>query len=200
MDPLLFLISGIVLYTLFSNIAIRSSNGVSANEALFFYRPVKPVDTVIARTLVESGLYSIIFVSLISFTFVLREEIILQDLPLLVITLLGLIIFSFGLGIFLMVATFVYPVIIQIIPFILRPLWFISGVVVSINSLPQYIRPYVSWNPILQAIELTRYSFTKNYILDTSVISLVYLWQCALGALFLGLFVYFYNEKKMLTK
>ena len=35
MDPLLFLISGIVLYTLFSNIAIRSSNGVSANEALF---------------------------------------------------------------------------------------------------------------------------------------------------------------------
>ena len=99
-----------------------------------------------------------------------------------------------------MVATFVYPVVIQILPFIIRPLWFISGVVVSINSLPQYIRPYVSWNPILQAIEITRYSFTKNYILDTSVISLVYLWQCALGTLFLGLFVYFYNEKKMLTK
>ena len=147
MDPLLFLISGIVLYTLFSNIAIRSSNGVSANEALFFYRPVKPVDTVIARTLVESGLYSIIFVSLISFTFVLREEIILQDLPLLVISFLGLIVFSFGLGLFLMVATFVYPVIIQIIPFIIRPLWFISGVVISINSLLNILDPLSHGTP-----------------------------------------------------
>ena len=168
--------------------------------SFFIHKVIRPLDILISKTLVSLALQTIVLILILQSIFFIKGEIIMQDLPLLVITLLGLIIFSFGLGIFLMVATFVYPVIIQIIPFILRPLWFISGVVVSINSLPQYIRPYVSWNPILQAIELTRYSFTKNYILDTSVISLVYLWQCALGALFLGLFVYFYNEKKMLTK
>ena len=38
---------------------------MSANEALFFYKPVKPIDTVIARTIVESGLYGIVFIVII---------------------------------------------------------------------------------------------------------------------------------------
>ena len=40
-DIVLFLGSGIVLYTLFNEVAIRSLNAMKANEALFFYRPVK---------------------------------------------------------------------------------------------------------------------------------------------------------------
>ena len=60
LNTILFLGTGIVLFTLFSDIAIRSSNAIEANKALFFYRPVKPIDTVIARSVVESGLYSIV--------------------------------------------------------------------------------------------------------------------------------------------
>ena len=43
---LLFLISGIVIYTLFNAIAIRSMNSMDANSSLFFYRQVQPIDTV----------------------------------------------------------------------------------------------------------------------------------------------------------
>ena len=200
LDILLFLGAGIVLFTLFSDISIRSANGISANEALFFYRPVKPIDTVIARTIVESGLYAIVFIVIILGTYLSRQEVYLYDISLLIFTYLGLVIFSFGLGLFLLVATFIYPSLNQFIPLAMRPLWFISGVFVSLSALPQWVRPFVSWNPVLQAIEITRYSFSIDYNIDKNFISISYLWSCAIISLFFGLFVYSFNEKKLLTK
>ncbi len=200
LDMILFLASGSVLFTLFSNIAIRSSNGMTANEALFFYKPVKPIDTVIARTIVESGLYGIVFIVIILSTYIIRKEIILNNVALLFTTYLALVIFSFGVGLFLMVASHIYPSTKQLIPLTTRPLFFISGVFISLSALPQSLRPYLSWNPILQAIEITRYSFSMDYNIDKNLISINYLWQGSLISLFLGLFAYTFNEKKLLTK
>ena len=98
-----------------------------------------------------------------------------------------------------MVATFIYPSLQQFIPLIMRPLWFISGVFLSLRNLPQYLKPYLSWNPVFQAIELTRHSFSLDFILDESV-SLVYLWQCAFLSLFVGFLFYTINEKRLLTR
>ena len=200
LDVELFLVSGIVLFTLFNEIAIRSLNALQANEALFFYKPVKPIDTVIARTIVESGLYAIVFIVIILSTFLIRQEIYLIDISLLFSTYLALIIFSFGIGLFLLVATFIYPSILQIIPLAMRPLWFISGVFISLSSLPQWLRPYVSWNPVFQAIEITRYSFSYNYFINKNIVSTNYLWSCAAVSFVLGLCVYTFNEKKLLTR
>ena len=200
LNTILFLGTGIVLFTLFSDIAIRSSNAIEANKALFFYRPVKPIDTVIARSVVESGLYSIVFIVIILGTFLIQQDVFLNDISLLFITYLALVIFSFGVGLFLMVATFVYPTLKQLIPLAMRPLWFISGVFASLSALPQWLRPYVSWNPVLQAIEIARHSFSPDYNIDRAAISISYLWQCAIFSLFFGLFVYSFNEKKLLTR
>jgi len=200
LDNIIFLGIGIIFFTLFSDIAIRCSNGMKANEALFFYKPVKPIDTVIARTFVEAGLYGIVFLTITLGVYLLRQKIFLSDIFILVQSYLALIIFSFGVGLFLLVATFIYPFLVQIIPLFMRPLWFISGVFVSLQTLPQWFRPYVSWNPILQAIELARYSFTKDYLLDESLISINYLWSSAFISLFFGLWVYSFNENKLLTR
>lgn len=50
----IFLVNGIIPYFIFSDIAIRSLKSIEANKGLFNYRPVKPVDTVVARTLLET--------------------------------------------------------------------------------------------------------------------------------------------------
>ena len=125
---------------------------------------------------------------------------IINNIALLFSTYLALVIFSFGVGLFLLVATFIYPSIIQLIPLAMRPLWFLSGVFISLNAIPQWLRPYLSWNPILQAIEITRYSFNNNYLIDKNQVSFHYLLACSLLSLTLGLFVYTYNEKKLLTR
>ena len=147
-----------------------------------------------------SLLYAIVFIVIILGTYLVRQEIYLHNISLLIFTYLGLVIFSFGIGLFLLVATFTYPSINQFIPLAMRPLWFISGVFVSLSALPQWVRPYVSWNPVLQAIEITRYSFTIDYNIDNNLVSISYLWSCALLSLFFGLCVYSFNEKKLLTK
>ena len=82
----------------------------------------------------------------------------------------------------------------------MRPLWFISGIFISLNNLPQWSRPFLSWNPVFQAIEITRHSFSIDYIIDKNLVSYNYLWSCAIISLTLGLFVYTFNEKKLLTK
>ena len=102
-DIALFLTSGIVLYTLFNDIAIRSLNAISANEALFYYKPVKPIDTVIARSIVEFCLYLIVYLTLTCFIFIYRETVILDDIFLLLSTYISLTITGFGFGLIIMV-------------------------------------------------------------------------------------------------
>ena len=127
------MISGIILFTLFSDVAIRSINGMQANEALFFYKPVKPIDTVIARTIVETGLYSIVFIVITSGIFLFLEKFTLDNLPLLFITIISLSLTASGIGLLIMVAGFRYSWLYQFVPLLMRPLWFISGVFFNIK-------------------------------------------------------------------
>ncbi len=200
MDITLFLLCGIIIFTLFSDIAIRSLNAIKANSALFVYRLVKPIDTVIARSLVETGLYAIVFIVIAGLIFLFKEKFIISNFPLLVISYLSLALTATGFGLFFMVSGFRYPWLFQIVPLLLRPLWFVSGVFFSIKQLPQWLRPWLSWNPILQAIELSRNSFDTNYQLDPSLISLPYLISCAILSITIGLWIYLNNEKILQTK
>ena len=196
---LLFLITGIVIYTLFNAIAIRSMNSMDANESLFFYRQVQPIDTVYSRTIVEVVIYSVVFIILVIIAYLIRETFIMSDFALLIVSFISISIFSMGIGIFLMIATFRYEWVKSVVQFLLRPLWFMSGVFFSLNDLPQNIRPYLSWNPILQSIELARHSFSESYLLNESV-SLTYLIQVSLVVLTISLWLYDKNHRILRTK
>ena len=54
MDTFLFITVGIVVWQMFSSIAIRSLNGIKSNRELFNYRYVKPVDVIITRSLLQN--------------------------------------------------------------------------------------------------------------------------------------------------
>ena len=199
LDTALFLAVGIINYNNFSEIAIRSLNAMRANEALFFYKPVKPVDTVVARSLVETGLFGIAFLVILFGIYIIREQFTLQNFPLLVISYCLLSLTSFGLGLVIMVAGFSYPSLHQIFPLAIRPLWFVSGVFYSVSNIPERLKPFISWNPIIQCIELGRYALSTNYILDDSI-SLPYLFACSGFTCAFGFWIYFNNEKLLLTR
>ena len=199
-DIVLFLACGVILYTMYINISIRSLNSMRANEELFFYRPVKPVDTVIARALVESGLYGSIFLIIACFTCLLREQWLIQDFGMLVVTFIALVFNAFGFGLFLMTAGHRYRALNQLVPMIMRPMWFISGIFFSLSSVPQQFVPWLSWNPITQAIELSRSAFSSDYPINPMVVSLPYLLASAAFSCAFGLWVYTNNEKILLTR
>ena len=82
----------------------------------------------------------------------------------------------------------------------MRPMWFISGIFFSLNAVPQKFLPWLSWNPILQAIELSRSAFSLDYPINPVVVSLPYLLASSAFSCAFGLWVYSNNERILLTR
>ena len=63
-------------------------------------------------------------------------------------------------------------------------------------ELPEYTRPFVTWNPVLHAVELFRYSLNNEYPIPD--ISLSYLTWCSLVLLGFSFILYRTNEASLL--
>ena len=129
---------------------------------------------------------------------IIKETWFVVDLPIILFSFLCISILSFGLGLILMIAGFRYPILQTTIPLVIRPLYFISGVFFSLQNLPQWLKPLLSWNPILQAIELSRRGFSDKYFLDP-LISTNYLFTCVLVTLTVSLYIYQKNERLLIS-
>lgn len=194
LDLVMFFSTGILIYTVFRSISIRSVNSFQANQALFTYKRVKPIDTIISRTIVEMLSLGIVFGVIIIGYSLIKDQWFLVNLPIILYSFLCISLISFGLGLILMIASFRFPIMQTTFPVIIRPLYFISGIFFSLQNLPQWLKPFLSWNPILQAIELSRKGFSEKYFLDP-LISASYLFMCVLVTLTLSLFIYQKNER-----
>jgi ABC-type polysaccharide/polyol phosphate export permease len=106
---------------------------------------------------------------------------------------------SFGLGLIAMVVGFLNPSAHQFLPILVRPLWIISAAFYSTAAFPQWLRPLVCWNPIVQAIELNRRAFSIDYPLPEEI-SLPYLLLFSALACIVGLWAYYENERALLTR
>lgn len=192
-----FLLNGLIPYFLFSSIATRSISAIDANQGLFNYRPVKPVDTIIARALLETVIYSGVYIILMCVIGLLGESFSVVNIINLVLVWALLVIFSLGIGLVFMVLGKTFPETEKFMPIILKPLYFISCVMFPLHSIPKDYWPYLLWNPIIHVVELSRESVVPGYISDG--VSLSYLALCALSALFIGLALYRLREEAMLT-
>jgi capsular polysaccharide transport system permease protein len=70
-----FLLNGIIPYFIFTNITNRSIGAIEANLGLFNYRPVKPIDTIIARASLETLIYAAVYLILMAIVWVLGRSI-----------------------------------------------------------------------------------------------------------------------------
>ena len=199
LDLVIFLVIGNLTYQLFSQIARRSVNAVQANEALFYYRNVKPVDTIISRSIVEINSYGIVYLATILGYYFIFNKWRLDNLPLVFVSFLCAALVATGLGLVFMIAGHRYILVKQIVSIVFRPLYFVSGAFFPLATLPQWLKPFLSWNPLLQAIEIGRKGFSDDYLLDP-LISLSYLLQITFIILTIGLFVYIKNERILLTR
>jgi len=181
-----FLITGLLPFLLFRHIALHVMEGVDANRALFSFKQVKPIDTFIARTVLESFLTAIILALLLIGMGLLGFQVAIRD-PFLYVSLYGvMILMGLGLGMLFCVITHYIQEAKIFIRIAFLPLYFISGVIFPISRLPPDYRNVLIWNPILQGIELMRTAFFDNYHL-TRGISYQYVVMFTLMVLFFGL-------------
>lgn len=185
-DTTLWLTTGMVAFFMFRRTANQCTNAIAANRALFTYRQVKPVDTVLVRAATEGFLMLLVLILALCVLALLGHDILPADPLTLLGALLGLWLVGLGFGLVFSVGTELVPELGKLVNIIMMPAYFMSGVMVQIGVIPEPYRGYLALNPLVHGLESARLAFAPYYHTITGL-SLAYLYAWALALVFLGL-------------
>lgn len=185
-DTAVWLMAGMLAFFMFRRTAMQVTGAISANLALFTYRQVKPIDTVLVRGGLE-GFLTLLVAFILFATASLFGHLVAPADPLEVFeAFLGLWLLGMGFGLVASVMTELVPELEILINFIMRPLFLVSGVMLPLLSVPQPYRDWLMFNPVAHGLEAARLGFSPYYHAVPGV-SISYLYGCSLISIFLGL-------------
>ena len=191
-----FIITGFLIAFLFRNVVTKSLSGLKLRAPLYYPR-IKPLDILLALSINDIRALATLSLALLGivwcFTWSFRF-----DSPGLAICVYMLVVFlAIGFGLCVVFLAGLNKWVVKIIKRLLqRTIIFTSGIFFATFELPAYTRPFVTWNPVLHAVELFRYSINNEYPIPD--ISLSYLTWCSLALLGFSLILYRTNESLLL--
>lgn len=185
-DTAMWLMIGMLAFFTFQRTAVQTMNAVSANKALFAYRQVKPVDTVLVRAALEALLMVIVSVVLLTGLALLGHHIVPADPLEVLVSFFGLWLLGLALGLIGSVASDLAPELGRLIHLAMMPMFIISGAMFPVASVPQPYRDWLMLNPVAHGLEAVRLGFVPHYH-AVPELSEPYLHGVALAGLFLGL-------------
>jgi len=191
----LFLVTGLVPFFLFKNIVTNLMHSIQANKALFSYRPVRPIAVYVARTLLDTIIYSSIFIFIIIALSWFGAVDISIPHPLELLFILAMIILlGLSLGILLSILIHKFPSLKIVVNVFMTLLYFISGVMFPLWVIPSQYLPYLLYNPVLHLIELFRESFFAYYPLTNGISFEIPIFSILIVG-YIGLWFYVKREK-----
>jgi capsular polysaccharide transport system permease protein len=193
------MVSGVTIFYLFLAVGVKALDGIKKSQDIFFYRRIRPLDTLFATALVESRIYATTLVLLIFFVSAWTWKLQFDDPGLAVVAFVLTVILALGVGVSALVIGRRIPLVKLLVRFgIRRLLLWTSGIFYSIYTIPAPARYFLTWNPVLHAVELFRHAINQAYPIPD--ISLHYLATCALGSCGFGLLFYSTNENLLLAE
>jgi capsular polysaccharide transport system permease protein len=148
---------------------MRLIGSVDANKALFAYRQVKPIDTVLVRSYVETILKTFVFILFILVSELIDISLVPDNLLLVFLVWLGIWLLGLGAGLILSTLSTLFPEVGKIVRIMSFPLLLISGVMFPIHYIPHAFQEILLLNPIVHGIELLRWSFISSYRLVNGI-------------------------------
>jgi len=185
-DTVLWLLGGILIFLLFRRVSVQAGRAVSSNAALFTYRQVKPVDTVLIRSVVELMILILVAAILLFGAFLAGHDVFPADPLTVLLSIAGIWLLALGWGLIRSVFQELVPESANLFNMMMAPLYIMSGAILPLTKVPY---PYLDWlmyNPIVHAIESVRLGFSTYYHAPAGV-SLAYLFAFALIFVFAGL-------------
>lgn len=159
-DTLIFLISGLLPFALFKSLALRLMEAIDANQGLFAYRQVKPIDAVLSRGAVELSL-AIVLMLLTTLGLAWSGHTVIPRLPLELLATSGVLVaFGSALGLlFAVVTSGPFARARSVVRVAFFPLYLASGVVFPLGTLPQAAQQVLLMNPLAHLLECLRSAF-----------------------------------------
>lgn len=194
MNPALWLALGFVPFFMFSEIAIKAISGVEKSIDLYFYRRLRPLDSLMGNSLLLGQIYGSLMLLFVLGSAVWEWRPVVQDLGTLIFLFLGLALLGFGVGLSTLIVGHRLPLAAWIMKtFLRRILLWTSCIFFSISIVPDVFRPWILWNPIAHGVELMRAACNPAYPIPD--VSAFYFWIWVVGSIGFGLFVYGNNEE-----
>ncbi|KGG92191.1 ABC transporter [Comamonas thiooxydans] len=185
-DVAVWLVLGLTGYFTVQNVFQRSMGAVSANKALFAYRQVRPIDTVIVRAALETVMGLIILVSILIVLALFGRQIAPEYPMESILSFIGLILSGLGIGLIISVFSDLVPEFASLMNFIFKPLYLLSGAIFPLSVIPIKYREWAFLNPFAHGLELLRSSFFSTYH-SAPEANFEYLYSFAIASIFFGL-------------
>jgi capsular polysaccharide transport system permease protein len=193
-----YFLTGFVAFTFFRDPAGQAMQAITANRALLSFPPVRNVDTIWARIVLEvlTNTVALIFVMLL-FAF-LEIPVVPDDTVRFAEGFLAMSVMGAGLGIFNAAINPLFKQWAMIFGWFMRVQYFASGVFFVPERLPPLALDILKWNPAMHGIVLVREGFYPGY---RSII-LVEIYPFAVGASLglLGLLIEFLMRRRISLK
>jgi len=194
-----FFISGVIPFLLFKNIALKGMEAIPANKALFAYKQIKPIDTILARMLMESALMACVY-ALIAFALAFwggYDVSIHNPLRWGMVFLVG-ILFALSLALIFTVIGQSMPELKGFIKLAFLPLYFLSCVVMPIWVVPKSLLSWLTWNPFLHLIAEIRVAAFPHFPTVREV-NMYYPTSVTLLTLFVGVMLFKARRDRLLA-
>jgi capsular polysaccharide transport system permease protein len=194
MNVVLWLAMGFVPFFMFADIAIKAISGVQKNSELYFYKRLKPLDSLLGNALLLAQIFGSLLIVFLLGVSVWEWRFALQNLGLAVFIFVGIAMLGFGVGLVTLIIGHRLPFVAWVMKmFLRRILLWTSCIFFSISIVPDVVRPWILWNPIAHGVELMRIAVNPAY--PAPGVSALYFWGWVVGSVGFGLFIYGNNEE-----
>lgn len=181
-----FLLIGFTFWNIFSGCINKCLSAISANGALLEFPHVHPLDVLLARCIVVITTHIVTALFIVAGGIIAGLEFTINSYSDFIICLGLILLLSISSAIFIAALNVFYPSVGKIVPYLLRIMFFVSGVFFSISRFPSHWKTYLECNPLLNIIENMRGSVSNvfSYTSETRYFGVLCL---SLGFMFFGL-------------
>ncbi|MDZ4393503.1 ABC transporter permease [Cypionkella sp.] len=181
----LFYATGMIPFVTFSSVSAKLAQAINFSKPLLAYPSVTFLDAILARFILN--MLTEIMVAYLVFTGILLifETRVLIDLPIIAEALLLAGALALGVGTLNCFLFTRFPIWQQAWSILMRPMFIISCVFMIYNNLPEFLRGWLWYNPLVHIVGLMRRGFYSSY--DAPYVSQGYVLGFSAVCLVLGL-------------
>jgi capsular polysaccharide transport system permease protein len=177
----IYVVTALLAFRMFTAINSATMRAIGSNLALLAFPPVKPVDCLIARVILETLTMAVIWVIFYAALTAVSEARVVVDYNNLVAAFGAIVLLGAGVGTLNAVISSLFSWYERVWSMMNFPLFILSGVFFNPSQLPQSARAIVIWNPIAHCVEWVRAAtqFTyapmldRGYVIGFGLITLV---------------------------
>ncbi len=193
-----FMVFGMVWVQFFLGCVSAVSNAIKKNKPLYAFRQVRPISSIIAIAFFEFLVKFVVIISISVVAYFLKIKGQLDDPLEVILIMLRVWLISSSLGLIFALSSCYVAEVEKIRGLLMRPIFFISGIFFSLQDIPQDYWPYLTWNPLLHAVELTRHAAYPAY--EAVGVSYLFLDSATLLCVFFALACYHISWKQAISR